>query len=162
MLYGTVRVPKSLRIIAGGTNIDIELKNLFFGPISPFCTHRISKKCPRTPLHEFDFLRFCTFCPIFCLENQLKIGENHEILNFASWPKYGIHRHYIAELCSFLTFFDICECYFGVPHPTVVPRHHLRGPYWTMLKMLEYGVWDRGSTQIPKDHSRGHQYQYWA
>ena len=162
MVCGTVGVPKSLRIIAGGTNIDIELKNIFFGSISPFCTHRISKKCPRTPLHEFDFLRFWVFCPIFCLDNQLKMGENRQNGNFAIWPMYAIHRHYIAKRWSILMFFDIFECYFGVPHLTVVPRNHLGGPYRTMPKMLENAVRDSGSTQIPKDHGMRHQYRYWA
>ena len=142
-----------------GQNMRYEAWNLQIYPFFCETPKEFSRKCLDWLLAK---IKICTFCPIFCLENQPKMSENREFLNFAIWPKYGIHRHNISELWSFLMFFDIFECYFGVPHPTVVPRYHLRGPYWTMRKILENAVWDSGSTQIPKDHSMGHQYRYWA
>ena len=107
-----------------GQNMRYEAGNLQIYPFFCETPKEFSRKCLDWILAK---IKICTFCLIFCLENQPKMSENREFLNFAIWPKYGIHRHNIAGLWNFWCFLTFSNAILGYHTPPWYPGTTLGG-----------------------------------
>ena len=106
-------------------NMGNEAGNLQIYPFSWKRPKEFSRFCLCCVLQKINFLSFCL---IFYPENQLKNGQNREILIFAIWASHEskIRKKWIfLEFCE---FFEVFEGFSGLWCHMVVPREPQRNP----------------------------------